>query len=152
MLELQSVCVEFLAAGGTIRPVDQVSLMVRQGERHVIIGETGSGKSVLLMSIFGAQRRQGNGTYFMERQRVGWPVATGVQPEPRKGDRIYPPGNASGFNPLMRIGTQIAEPLRVHLKLGRAEARAYAVDVLRRLDFQDPEYWASRILTTSAVG
>ena len=53
MLELQSVCVEFSTVGGTIRPVDQVSLTVRQGERHVIIGETGSGKSVLLMSILG---------------------------------------------------------------------------------------------------
>ena len=53
MLELQSVCVEFSTEGGPIRPVDQVFLTINQGERHVIIGETGSGKSVLLMSILG---------------------------------------------------------------------------------------------------
>ena len=144
MLELQSVCVEFLAAGGTIRPVDQVSLMVRQGERHVIIGETGSGKSVLLMSILGLSGGRVTG-------HILWNGKELVGLSPRAYNQIrgreiayIPQGNASGFNPLMRIGTQIAEPLRVHLKLGRAEARAYAVDVLRRLDFQDPEYWASR--------
>lgn len=92
MLELQSVCVEFSTEGGPIRPVDQVFLTINQGERHVIIGETGSGKSVLLMSILGTQRRQCNGAYFMERKRVSGPITKSVQSDSRKGDCVYSTG------------------------------------------------------------
>ena len=45
MLKLESVSVAFPAAGGGIRPVDGVSLEVGETERHMIVGETGSGKS-----------------------------------------------------------------------------------------------------------
>ncbi len=47
MLKLESVSVAFPAAGGGIQPVDGVSLEVGETERHMIVGETGSGKSVL---------------------------------------------------------------------------------------------------------
>lgn len=144
MLELQSVSVEFPAVRGAIRPVDQVSLMVKQGEYHVIIGETGSGKSVLLMGILGLSGGKVTGHILWNDKEL-----TGLSP--REYNRIrgreiayIPQGNASGFNPLIQIGAQIAEPPRIHLKLGRAEARAYAVDALRKLDFQEPEYWVSR--------
>ena len=91
MLELQSVCVEFSTEGGPIRPVDQVFLTINQGERHVIIGETGSGKSVLLMSILGLSG--GNVTaYFMERKRVSGPITKSVQSDSRKGDCVYSTG------------------------------------------------------------
>ena len=53
MLKLESVSVAFPAAGGGIQPVDGVSLEVGETERHMIVGETGSGKSVLLTSILG---------------------------------------------------------------------------------------------------
>lgn len=144
MLELQSVCVEFSTEGGPIRPVDQVFLTINQGERHVIIGETGSGKSVLLMSILGLSGGNVTGHILWNgKELVG--LSPKVYNQIRGKEIAYiPQGNSSGFNPLMRIGTQIAESLRIHLKLGRAEAHTYAVDALRKLDFQEPEYWVSR--------
>ena len=137
MLELQSVCVEFSTEGGPIRPVDQVFLTINQGERHVIIGETGSGKSVLLMSILGLSGGNVTGHILWNgKELVG--LSPKVYNQIRGKEIAYiPQGNSSGFNPLMRIGTQIAESLRIHLKLGRAEAHTYAVDALRKLDFQD---------------
>lgn len=144
VLELQSVSVEFPVPGGTVRPVDQVSLTVGENERHVIIGETGSGKSVLLLSILGisggrvAGQIRWNGRNLLElspgacRQIWGKEIA------------YIPQGNAGGLNPLMRIGTQIAEPLRVHLKMGRAEANARAVYTLEQLGFPSPGEWARR--------
>ena len=144
MHELQSVCVEFSTEGGPIRPVDQVFLTINQGERHVIIGETGSGKSVLLMSILGLSGGNVTGHILWNgKELVG--LSPKVYNQIRGKEIAYiPQGNSSGFNPLMRIGTQIAESLRIHLKLGRAEAHTYAVDALRKLDFQEPEYWVSR--------
>ena len=70
-----------------------------------------------------------------------------------RGKGAYiPQGNSSGFNPLMRIGTQIAESLRIHLKLGRAEAHTYAVDALRNLISRSRNTGCPGIRTNSAAG
>lgn len=144
MLHLESVSVEFPTAAGTVRPVDGVSLTVKPGERHVIVGETGSGKSVLLMSILGLSGGRVTGS-------IRWNGQELLGLTPRAWNRIrgreiayIPQGNASGLNPLMRIGDQIAEPLRVHLGMGRKAAAERAVAALGRLDFAKPEIWASR--------
>ena len=144
MLQLESVSVEFPTAAGTVRPVDGVSLTVKPGERHVIVGETGSGKSVLLMSILGLSGGRVTGS-------IRWNGQELLGLTPRAWNRIrgreiayIPQGNASGLNPLMRIGDQIAEPLRVHLGMGRKAAAERAVAALGRLDFNQPETWAAR--------
>ena len=80
------------------------------GERHVIVGETGSGKSVLLMSILGLSGGRVTGSI-----RWNGKNCSGLTPQAwnqiRGREIAYiPQGNASGLNPLMRIGDQIAGP------------------------------------------
>ena len=101
MLQLESVSVEFPTAAGVVRPVDGVSLTVGPGERHVIVGETGSGKSVLLMSILGLSGGRVTGS-------IRWNGKELLGLTPRAWNRIrgreiayIPQGNASGLNPLM---------------------------------------------------
>ena len=50
MLELKNVSVEFISAS-SVRAVDGVSMVLRDGSRTAIVGETGSGKSILMLSI-----------------------------------------------------------------------------------------------------
>lgn len=142
MLQIEDLSVDFPVKGGRIRPVDGVHMDVQTGERHVIVGETGSGKSVLLTAILGLAGGEVRG-------RIRWNGRELVGLSEREFARLrgceiayIPQGNGSGMNPLMRNGDQIGEPLRVHQGMGRHEAFRRAVEALRRLDFSDPERWA----------
>ncbi len=142
MLKLESVSVSFPTAGGVIQPVDKVSLEVEKGGRHVLIGETGSGKSVLLTSLLGLSGGEITGHIFWKnRELAGLPETEYAKIRGR--EIAYIPQNGAGsLNPLMKIGRQIGEPLQVHRGASRKEALAAAVEALRELDFQSPEYWA----------
>lgn len=142
MLKLESVSVAFPAAGGGIQPVDGVSLEVGETERHMIVGETGSGKSVLLTSILGLVEGRVTGRIVWNGREL-----TGLSEKEyskiRGREIAYIPQSGGGsLNPLMKIGRQIGEPLEVHRGASRKEAFAAAVEALRQLDFQRPEYWA----------
>ena len=142
MLQMDSVSIRFPVRGGVICPVDRVSMEVGDQERHVIIGETGSGKSVLLMSILGLSGGAVTGSIRWNGRELA-----GLSPKEYarvRGKEIsyIPQGNAGGMNPLIKNGNQIGEPLRVHQKMRRRPAFAQAVEALRRLDFSDPERWA----------
>lgn len=142
MLKLYSVSIKFQGQSGFLCPVDHVTLEVKDGERHVIIGETGSGKSVLLMAILGLSKGEVTGNILWN----GKDLIDFSQKEYAKirGSEIayIPQGNAKGMDPLMRIGDQISEMLRVHRKFKRKEAWEQVVDVLGRLDFESPGMWA----------
>lgn len=142
MLQMDSVSIRFPVRGGVICPVDRVSMEVGDQERHVIIGETGSGKSVLLMSILGLSGGAVTGSIRWNGRELA-----GLSPKEYarvRGKEIsyIPQGNAGGMNPLIKNGNQIGEPLRVHQKMRRRPAFAQAVEALKRLDFSDPERWA----------
>lgn len=142
MLQIQSVSIEFPVQKGVIRPVDQVCLKVGDRERHVIIGETGSGKSVLLMGVLGLSGGSVTGSILWNgRELVGLPPKEYAKIRGREIAYI-PQGNASGMNPIRTIGWQIGEPLRVHQGVRRKDAFTRAVEALKNLDFQQPERWA----------
>ena len=116
MLKLESVSVAFPAAGGGIQPVDGVSLEVGETERHMIVGETGSGKSVLLTSILGLGEGRVTGRIVWNGREL-----TGLSEKEyskiRGREIAYIPQSGGGsLNPLMKIGRQIGEPLEVRWK------------------------------------
>lgn len=144
MLRIQSLSIAFPVRGGVIRPVEEVSLQVGDGECHVIIGETGSGKSVLLMSVLGLSGGQVTGSICWNGQEL-----VGLSPRDYakiRGREIsyISQGNASGMNPVRTVGWQIGEPLQVHHGMGRKAAWEQAVEALGRLDFEEPGQWARR--------
>jgi peptide/nickel transport system ATP-binding protein len=137
LLQVEHLTVEI---GGN-RVVDDVSFAVDRGERLGIIGESGSGKTLSVLSIVG----------------LGPDVATvsgsvvfdGVEllgRADRELARIRGDGIAMVFqnpmtalNPVMRVGRQISEPLRIHHGLGRSEAASVALEWCRRVGLPDPE-------------
>ncbi len=137
LLQVEHLTVEI---GGN-RVVDDVSFAVGRGERLGIIGESGSGKTLSVLSIVG----------------LGPDVATvsgsvmfdGVEllgMADRELARIRGDGIAMVFqnpmtalNPVMRVGRQISEPLRIHHGLGRSEAASVALDWCRRVGLPDPD-------------
>jgi peptide/nickel transport system ATP-binding protein len=129
--EKLSVCFQ---GGNYVQAVEDISLSVYKGDRLCIIGETGSGKSILLLSIL---RLLGKNAWVTgDALYRGQSLFSATQKEL---DRIrgrmisyVPQGSGNGMNPLLRNGFQIGEPLMAHCGFSRSEAEARSVELLRR--------------------
>jgi peptide/nickel transport system ATP-binding protein len=115
---------------GPVRAVAGVSLTVEPGECLGVLGESGSGKSTLARAVLGlAPEATVEGTVRLgdvelsklnedHWREVRWKrIALGFQ-------------STSALNPVLRIGQQLAEPLRIHLEMGRDEASRRADELL----------------------
>ncbi len=141
LLEVQNLSATFRTPRGPLRAVDSVSFDVASRGRLGIVGESGSGKSVLARSIMGLPARNGRteGAVLLDgqdlrklsppelRQRWGAEVAMVFQ-DP-----------ATSLNPVVRIGRQITESLRLHLGLSKNEAQTRAVELLASVGIPAPE-------------
>jgi peptide/nickel transport system ATP-binding protein len=143
LLEVQDLQTFFHAEGNVARAVDGVSFAVGAGETLAIVGESGSGKSVTSLSILRLVpippgEIAGGRVLFRGRDLLALP-----EPEMRhiRGNEIgmifQEP--MSSLNPLLTVGEQIAEVVRLHQGLGRNAARQRAVEMLGRVNIPDPE-------------
>ncbi len=142
LLEIDNLTVEFPSAGTPLRAVDSVSLRVEHGEVLGIVGESGSGKSVSMLALMGlipypgrfrAERMAFDGHDLLSlpdnkrRQLTGKDVAMIFQ-EP-----------ATSLNPSFTVGFQIAETLRIHMKMDRKAAHRRAIELLEQVGIPAPE-------------
>ncbi len=134
MLEIDRVSVEF--AGSGVRAVDDVSLTLPEGSRTAIVGETGSGKSVLLVALLrllpsnavvtGDVRLNGESVLAADRKRLR---------QIRGGLISYvPQGGGGSLNPLLKIGFQVGEPLMIHRGFRRRKAVEASFPLLERFN------------------
>jgi oligopeptide/dipeptide ABC transporter ATP-binding protein len=122
--------------------VDGVSLSIRRGEVLALVGESGCGKSLTALSVLRllpAAARVAGGSIAME----GTDLLALDEASLRdlRGNRvsvIFQEPVAS-LNPLVRVGDQVAESLRLHRGASAAAARAEAVAMLARVGIADPE-------------
>jgi oligopeptide/dipeptide ABC transporter ATP-binding protein len=143
LLEVQDLQTFFHAEGTVARAVDGVSFTVGAGETLAIVGESGSGKSVTSLSIMRLVpippgEIAGGRVLFRGRNLLALP-----EPEMRhiRGNEIgmifQEP--MSSLNPLLTVGEQISEVVRLHQGLGRTAARQRAIEMLGRVNIPDPE-------------
>ncbi|WP_026402312.1 ABC transporter ATP-binding protein [Actinomadura rifamycini] len=134
LLEIEDLVVEFDTDEGTVRAVDGAGYTVLPGETLGVVGESGSGKSVTAMSALGLIKPPG-------RVASGRIVFDGVDLRglpPRelrrlRGGRIAMifQDPMTALNPVMTIGGQLTEALRLHdARMSRAAARRRAADLL----------------------
>lgn len=132
-----------VAVGGGRREVVRgVSFEIGRGETVGLVGESGSGKSLTCRSVLGllapgCVRTDGrvelSGTDLTALSRREWDAVRGK----RVGTVFQDP--ASYLNPSIPVGHQLAEAVRVHGGLGRAEARARAVELFGSVGLRRPE-------------
>ena len=140
MLEIKDLRVRFHDADHDA--VRGISLTVADGEIMGLVGESGSGKTVTAMVVCGLlprKRADVSGQVLLDgkdllaldgaamRKRQGCAISVVFQ-EPM-----------SAMNPVMRIGPQVEEALRVHTKLSAEERKERALQALRDVDLADAE-------------
>ncbi|GAC1343363.1 MAG: dipeptide ABC transporter ATP-binding protein [Acetobacteraceae bacterium] len=143
LLEVRDLAVEFRTGAGVVRAVDGVSWSVRAGETLALVGESGCGKSVTALAVLRLLARPaghvGAGQILFEgRDLLALPER--VMRELRGSDiaMVFQEPMTS-LNPVMTIGAQIAEPLRIHLGLSEAAARQRSAELLRLVGIPDAE-------------
>jgi peptide/nickel transport system ATP-binding protein len=143
VLDVKSLQTVFFTNSGLFRAVDDVSFTVRRGETLAIVGESGCGKSVSALSIMrlvpDPPGRIVGGTVTLE----GTDLLGVSDAEMRKirGNRmsmIFQEPMTS-LNPVMRIGDQITEVVRLHRNMTAKEAWKQAVEMLRLVRIPEPE-------------
>ncbi|MYB17716.1 MAG: ABC transporter ATP-binding protein [Holophagales bacterium] len=145
LLRVEDLDVAFRSGFGgrpPVRAVNSVSLEVAAGETLAIVGESGSGKSVTALSILRLIPEPGrieNGRIQFEGRDLLALDETGIRAV--RGNRIAMifQEPMSSLNPVLTIGRQVAEPLRLHRRLKRREALDQAVDLLRSVAIPDAE-------------
>ena len=122
--------------------VEDVSFSIRSGECFALVGESGCGKSLTALSLMrllpdGLSVAQGevvlNGTDLME--------LTEREMQAVRGDRIAMifQEPATSLNPVMTVGEQIVEAVRLHEKVGKEEAKQRALQWLTRVGLDEPQ-------------
>ncbi len=140
LLDVCDLRVHYPGSLGPVRAVDGVTFALRQGETYALVGESGCGKSATALAIV---RLVEPGIIAGGRVRLeGRELLDLPEREMRKvrGARIgfvFQEVSAA-LNPVLRIGDQVAEAVRAHRRVSRADARAEAVRLLRLVALPDP--------------
>ncbi|MFG3207970.1 dipeptide ABC transporter ATP-binding protein [Streptomyces sp. NPDC048192] len=140
VLEVRGLSVSYRTRGGTVAAVRGVDLDVWPGQVTAVVGESGSGKSTTAHAV--TRLLPANGRIDAGTVRFGrHDLATLSEAELRavRGARIglVPQDPTVSLNPVVRIGDQVAEVLRIHGLATRRSAPAEAIGVLNRAGLPD---------------
>jgi peptide/nickel transport system ATP-binding protein len=125
------VCFE--APGGSVTAVEGISFELRPGESLALIGESGCGKSTTALSLLRLLPRTAHATGRIElfgEDLLSLPERSLARVRGSKIGMVFHDPFAA-LNPVLRIGTQIAEALRTHARLTRRGSSSGAIDLLR---------------------
>lgn len=142
LLEVDHLQVAFHTDQGELISVDEVSFELGSGETLAIVGESGCGKSVTSLSIMGLLGTKGSVTQGEIRfNGVTITACTDNQMRRLRGSEISMifQEPMTSLNPIIPIGKQITEVVRLHRTLSRKEAMEAAVDMLRKVGIPRPE-------------
>ncbi|WP_438040580.1 oligopeptide/dipeptide ABC transporter ATP-binding protein [Sorangium sp. So ce128] len=147
LLRVSDLRVSFAADGRVTRALDRVSFTVPRGRTVALVGESGCGKTVTALSILrllpapyasidgGSIELDGQDLLALSEREMravrGGKIGMIFQ-EPM-----------TSLNPVYTVSAQIAEAIRLHRPMSRGDARLYAVNLLRKVGFPEPEVRAN---------
>jgi oligopeptide transport system ATP-binding protein len=142
ILEVNNLRTRFHIAEGTVYAVNGVSFFLRQGETIGLVGESGCGKSVTMMSIMGlipippGEIASGE-ALFNGKDLLKLPESD-MQDIRGKDIAMVFQDPMTAFNPVLTIGRQLGEPLRVHIGLNKDEIRRRSSELLDQVGIPEP--------------
>ncbi|WP_339797327.1 ABC transporter ATP-binding protein [Paenibacillus sp. FSL R5-0744] len=143
LMNIDGLSTYFFTEEGKVKAVDDVSFRVREGETVCIVGESGCGKSVTAMSIMGLVEEPGGKVTHGKIDFQGEDLLQMDKNTLRaiRGNEIAMifQEPMSSLNPVIKIGEQIMEPLIVHLKMNKKQARIRAIELIKQVGISRPE-------------
>jgi len=142
ILSVKDLRISFRAYGGKVQAVRGISFDLHRGETLAIVGESGSGKSVSIKAIMGILANNAiieegeilyNGKDLTKVKEDDFHEIRGK----RIGLIFQDP--LSALNPIMKIGKQITEVLRLNKKVTKEEAKEKALELMRAVGIPDVE-------------
>ncbi len=142
LLRVSDLRTRFHTPEGTVYAVNGISFDLKEGETLAVVGESGCGKSVTMLSILrlipippgeiasGTALYQGDDLLTMpedELEHIRGKEISMIFQEPM-----------TALNPVLTVGRQITESLLTHLDVDREQARMRAIDLLDRVGIPDP--------------
>jgi len=141
LLSVADLRVTFATPSGPLEAVRGLSFALERGETLALVGESGSGKSVTALSVlqllpYPAAWHPSGSILFEEKELLGAPIEALRKV---RGDRIAMifQEPMSSLNPVLTIGKQVAEPIRLHRRTSWAEAYEQAAELLKRVAIPD---------------
>ena len=142
LLEVVGLTTHFRTPRGVVRAVDGISFSLDAGHMLGVVGESGSGKTVLSRSIIGLTPRravaEAGGQVLFEGLDLRSLAERDLRQVRGREIAMIFQDPMTALNPTMRVGRQIGEPLRYHLRLSRAAARRRAVELLGEVGIPSP--------------
>jgi peptide/nickel transport system ATP-binding protein len=143
VMDARNIGVSFKVDGGMIEAVRDVSFRLHRGQTIALVGESGSGKSVTARAVMRLLSKRASVSDKTEILYGDKDMARLSDAEMRRlrGNRLTMifQEPMSSLNPVYTVGAQIAEILRIHQKMTKAEAAAKVVELLREVQIPEPE-------------
>ena len=143
ILQVKNLSTAFRTDRGWLKAIDGISFEVRRGEILGIVGESGCGKSVTSQSIMRLYEEKRQTRYTGEvilngKSLLDIPYRDMQHIRGSEISMVFQDA-LSSLNPVLKISDQLMEPLRIHQHLGRAQAAAQALEMLRLVGIPAPE-------------
>jgi len=139
---VENLSTTFATPRGSLTAVNNVSLTIERGMSLGIVGESGSGKTVLSRSIIGllppSNMSQSGSATINGNQIIGVAHKELLKLWGSEVAMIFQ-DPMTALTPTRRVGDQIAESLRINLKMSKKDAKAKAVELLRQVGIPSPE-------------
>ncbi|MBA3315176.1 MAG: ABC transporter ATP-binding protein [Planctomycetaceae bacterium] len=143
VLDVRGLKTYFRTDEAVVKAVDDVSLSIAPGQTLGLVGESGSGKSVTSLSVMRllpehAASIEGGTIALLGRDLVKLPEREMRQVRGRDAAMIFQEPGTS-LNPVYRVGDQVAEAIRLHQKVGKAEALTRTLALFDEVGIPDPQ-------------
>jgi oligopeptide transport system ATP-binding protein len=140
LLEVKGMKTEFKLSQGIVHAVNGISFTLNEGEVLGIVGESGCGKSVTALSIMRlietpGRIKEGEVWLYSKTDGIDLLKLTNKQMERVRGNKISMifQDPMTSLNPVLNIGYQIMEPLKIHRGMSESQAKDTAIKLLDRV-------------------
>ena len=139
ILKIKNLNLSFRLEDGIFKTLYDVSLSLKEGEIHALVGESGCGKSMTAMSIIDLLPK--NAVVTSGEIEYKGKSLTKQDLKALRGRKIalIPQDPMTSLNPLYTIGEQIAEVVRFDKSLTKKEVEEKVLDVLTQVKFPNPK-------------
>lgn len=136
VLSVRNLVVEIPTRHAVLRPVDNVSFDIAQGEILGVVGESGAGKSMTGNAVIGLLDRPAqivSGEVYLNGRRIDGLSPSEMRKVRGTGIGMVFQDPLTSLNPLLTVGEQLTETMREHLPISQSEARERAVKALEEV-------------------